>query len=117
MALTISQDQLDQLVLQAKQAIETARQKAADSATTQTVKETLVSSADKMQVLLNGVLSKAGVLSQDEFNAFDEQLRTLKESSMNAQYRKNAQGFAITVALLVSGIALLWYIISKKKTA
>ena len=115
MAITLSQDDLSQLAIQARQAIETARQAAANSATTKTIKDTLISSADKMQGLLNGVLSKAGILSQEEYNAFDEQLRQLKENAMNAEYKKSARSFAITAALLVSGLTLLWYITKKQK--
>ena len=111
--MELTQSQLNYIVEQARQTIANARDKAANSQTS--IKDTLLQSADKMQGLLNGVLSKAGILSQEEYNAFDEQLRQLKENAMNAEYKKSARSFAITAALLISGLTLLWYI-TKKQT-
>ena len=111
--MELTQSQLNDIVEQARQTIANARDKAANSQTS--IKDTLLQSADKMQGSLNGVLSKAGILSQEEYNAFDEQLRQLKENAMNAEYKKSARSFAITAALLISGLTLLWYI-TKKQT-
>lgn len=110
-----TQEQISQIILAAEQMILQARKDASSGKASTSLKETILSYSNEIQSALNKLLSKTGVVTDQEINNLDEQLRLAKK---NIEYRKAQETknkFIITISLLTIGFGALWFITKSKK--
>lgn len=99
-------------------------QKAADQAS-QTSKEVsdkkigekiadeIYAQTDAIQTFVNGLLGKAGLITQEELDQLDLQLRLQKEKLLQAESKKTTRNI-ITISLVaVAAFGALWFITKK----
>lgn len=77
-------------------------------------KNQIYASADKIQAILNIALDKAGVLSKEEYNALDEEMRRVKEKLMKDEAKKSMRNLVIGAAVVIGAVWALTIIIRKK---
>jgi hypothetical protein len=79
----------------------------------QKVKDALINSSNKIQLLLDKVLSKGGIITQEESDFLDEQSRVAKKHMMALQVKDTNKRVAIYALGTLFTIAAIW-VISKK---
>ena len=84
------------------------------STDTKSIKDSLYSYTDKAQAQLNKLLSKAGVITDQEINELDEQLRIAKKEIELQKAKQTQNRFLITTAIIATAIVGLWYITKKR---
>lgn len=71
-------------------------------------------SVSQAQAYLNLLLKQGGILSQDQINQLDEQIKEAKKKAMSEEYRASVKKYSIIAALSVLGIATIIYLKRKK---
>jgi hypothetical protein len=97
----------------AKAIAEKAVERSKQTNISQGVKDALLSSSKEIQNILNSVLDSSGVLSEDQYNRLDEQMRIAKKNMLEAENLEATKKFAIyaTFVVVLCGVV---YFISKK---
>jgi len=97
----------------AKAIAEKAVEKSKKTNISQGVKDALLSSSKEIQNILNSVLDSSGVLSEDQYNRLDEQMRIAKKNMLESETSEATKRFAIyaTFVVILCGVV---YFISKK---
>lgn len=114
MDITLTKEQIDAAIKTATDAAAAANG-APSSSIGQKVKDALISSASKIQVLLNKVLSKGGIITQKESDMMDEQARIAKKNMMGLQAKDTRKKVAVYAAGTLLTIAAIWLIVKKIK--
>jgi len=97
----------------AKAIAEKAVERSKQTNISQGVKDALLSSSKEIQNILNSVLDSSGVLSEDQYNRLDEQMRIAKKNMLESESAEATKRFAIyaTFVVVLCGVV---YFISKK---
>jgi hypothetical protein len=113
MALT---DNIKKLIESGIEAI-TLSKNTADSnkSTSDVLKNQLYENAEKVQSLINSVLEKGGVITPEEVDALDEQIRISKLKVLEAESKISSKRYATYVVLGLVVIGTIWYFTYKKK--
>jgi hypothetical protein len=82
--------------------------------TTDTLKNQLYANSAKIQSLINSVLEKGGIVTQDEVNALDEQIRTAKLKALQAESQSSTTKYAMYVIGGLAIFGVIWYYTYKK---
>ena len=85
------------------------------ASTADTLKNQLYANAAKIQSLINNILGKGGVVTQDEVNALDEQIRIAKLKALEAEAKMSTNKYAIYVIAGLTVVGIVWYYTYKKK--
>jgi hypothetical protein len=89
--------------------------KAGDSSFGTTLKNDLYSSANKIQNTINSFLQKSGIITEDEVNSLEEEIRLAKLKLLEAESRQSAYRYTLYVFGGLTVLGLLWYF-TKEKT-
>jgi hypothetical protein len=74
----------------------------------------LDSYSQSIQSILNGVLQNQGVITPDQKNQLDEQIRLAKVKLLEAETKKTFLRIGIVSGSLILGFGFLWYITRDK---
>lgn len=88
--------------------------KANDSSIGSSVRDGLINSANGIQSILNDILKNNGLITAEQTNQLDEQIRLAKINLLQSQSQSTARNFALYVGLGVVVIGLLWYLTKEK---
>jgi hypothetical protein len=83
--------------------------------TSEVLKNQLYENADKIQSLINSVLQKGGVITPQEVNELDEQIRIAKLKVLEAEAKVSGKRYATYVVIGLVVIGAIWYFTYKKK--
>lgn len=114
MEINLTKEQIEKLLRQAQEAILQAKSDASEAVSGTSLKDKIYEYTDEAQVLLNKLLSKAGVVSSEEINQLDEQLRLAKKNIELARAERSKRRLIVTGVVIVLAFAALWAI-SKNK--
>lgn len=104
---------METILEEAKAIAKKAFEKSKSTNISQGVKDALMESSQNIQNILNSVLSSSGVLSKDQYNRLDEQMRIAKKNMLEAETLESAKRFAIYTTFVVVLFGVV-YFISKK---
>lgn len=90
--------------------IESAKSEAGSS---QDIKDQLYGYADEAQGLLNKILNKTGVVTKEEVNQLDEQVRLLKQKILLEKANQSQKRLILGSLAVVGVIGILWFITKK----
>jgi hypothetical protein len=82
--------------------------------TADTLKNQLYANSAKIQSLINKILEKGGIVTQDEVNALDEQIRIAKLKALQAESKMSTNKYAIYVIAGLAVVGAIWYYTYKK---
>jgi len=71
-------------------------------------------SVSQAQAYLNLLLKQGGILSQDQINQLDEQIKESKRRAMDEEYRASVKKYSVIAALAALGIGTFIYLKRKK---
>lgn len=117
MALEIADPQkLTDLVAQATAIVKETASKttSAGSSIGQKLQSGLVSSSGKIQGLLDSILAQNGVVSQDQFNQLDEEVRIAKMNILARDSKNALSRLVIYAGVFILGVGILTYFAKKK---
>lgn len=98
---------------EAKAIAEKAYEKSKETNVSQGIKDALLESSQNIQNILNNLLSSSGVLTADQYNRLDEQMRIAKKNMLEAETLESTKRFAIYATFVVVLFGVI-YFISKK---
>ena len=84
------------------------------TSTSDTLKNELYSNSSKIQSLINNILEKGGIVTQDEVNSLDEQIRLAKLKTLQAEAQSSTTKYAIYVLAGLAVVGVIWYFTYKK---
>jgi hypothetical protein len=105
---------LQQLIASGLQ-IASSANKAGSSNIGTTLKNDLYNSANKIQNAINSILQKSGIITDEEVNSLEEEIRLAKLKLLEAESRQSAYRYTLYVFAGLTALGLLWYF-TKEKT-
>jgi len=82
--------------------------------TSDAIKQQLYQNSTNIQNLINGILSKSGVVTQSEVDALDEEVRLAKLKLLEAESKSATTRYALYVVGGLAVIGAIWYFTYKK---
>ena len=112
--LGISDQNISDLLKSAKDLALKAKENASNQKIGEQVKEKLLSSSNEIQNILNAVLSKGGILTQDQYDRLQEQMKVAKINNLQAETLDSVKRVGLYAAGILAIFGILWFI-SKEK--
>lgn len=112
MSLTI--EQISEYLRKAAEQASQSTQQASDKKLGERVLEEISAQSEAIQSAINKLLGKTGVITQQELDAIDEQIRKQKEKLLEAESTKTKRNLILYSALAVGTIGVLWFLTKKK---
>lgn len=75
---------------------------------------TLSKYSDNIQNILNSFLSKKGVITKQQLDELDEQVREAKKKTLEAQSKNTIVKYGMGLSLLLLGFGTIWLITKKQ---
>ena len=110
MDVKLSKEEITTLINSVKDLISKAQSQAQSVSWVQQITDSIYANTELLQGMLNNLLSKQGVITQNELDALDEQIRATKENVLKTESYQSSKNFAIMVASGIALIGLVWYI-------
>lgn len=85
-----------------------------NTSASETLKNQLYANSSKIQALINSILQKGGIITADEVNALDEQIRISKLKVLEAEAKSSTRKYAMYVILGLAAVGAVWYYTYKK---
>lgn len=106
---------IDKIQAYLDQAAQQLAQAKTDVATTESKdwRESLYEQTDEVQNILNKLLSKMGVITDQEINQLDEKLRETKKNIELSKAKETQKKILIAFGVIVAGFTALWLITKK----
>jgi hypothetical protein len=82
--------------------------------TSDAIKEQLYQNSNNIQTLINGILTKTGVVTQSEVDALDEEVRMAKLKLLEAEAKSATTKYALYVIGGLIVVGAIWYFTYKK---
>jgi hypothetical protein len=82
--------------------------------TSDAIKEQLYQNSNNIQRLINGILTKTGVVTQSEVDALDEEVRMAKLKLLEAEAKSATTKYALYVIGGLVVVGAIWYFTYKK---
>jgi hypothetical protein len=82
--------------------------------TSDAIKQQLYQNSTNIQVLINKILSKTGVVTQSEVDALDEEIRMAKLKLLEAEAKSATTRYALYVIGGLAVVGAIWYFTYKK---
>jgi hypothetical protein len=82
--------------------------------TSDAIKQQLYQNSANIQNLINGILSKSGVVTQSEVDALDEEVRMAKLKLLEAEAKSATTKYALYVVGGLAVVGAIWYFTYKK---
>lgn len=114
MTLTLTIEQWQALLATAKEIGAKAKDKSSNLKLGDKLKDALYENSNKIQSLLNSLASSGGVITQEEADQLDEQIRITKKNLLEAQAKQSKIKLAIYVSAAIAVIGILWFITKDK---
>lgn len=111
MPLTL--DQISEYLKQASEQATQTSQQVSDMKIGDKVVNEIYNQTDKIQSFINSLLTKSGVITQEEINQLDEQLRTQKQKLLEAESEKTKRNLILYGSLGLVTIGFLWFVTKK----
>jgi len=112
--MPITKEQISEVIAAAEQMIIQGQQDISKTSS-QSLKDAIFGYSKEIQSVLNDLLSKTGVITEQEINDLDEQLRIAKKQIELQKAEATKRKVLITIGLLVVGFGTLWFITKSKK--
>lgn len=107
-------EQISSVLLAAEEMIRQARASASSGQRT-SLQDSIYQYSKEIQATLNTLLSKTGVITDEEINKLDEQVRLAKKQLEFQKAEQTKKKVLIAGGLLVLGFGALWFITKNKK--
>jgi len=108
-------DQLKEWIQKAKDAANASTATADNSSLTDKIKNGLYDSANQIQSGLNALLEKGGLITQNEVDSLDSQIRDAKRKLLEAKSQETKNKLLTYTAIGVVIIGTFWIIIKAKQ--
>jgi hypothetical protein len=82
--------------------------------TSDAIKQQLYQNSTNIQNLINGILQKNGIVTQDEVNALDEEIRISKLKLLEAEANNSRMKYVLYVVGGLAVVGAIWYFTYKK---
>jgi hypothetical protein len=82
--------------------------------TSDAIKQQLYQNSTNIQNLINGILTKTGVVTQSEVDALDEEVRMAKLKLLEAEAKSATTKYALYVIGGLVVVGVIWYFTYKK---
>ena len=82
--------------------------------TSDAIKQQLYQNSTNIQNLINGILSKTGVVTQSEVDALDEEVRIAKLKLLEAEAKSATTKYVLYVIGGLAVVGAIWYFTYKK---
>ena len=92
--------------------IESAKQEA-ESTSSSDIKEQLYSYSEEAQSFLNKILNKTGVVTKEQVDQLDEQVRAVKQKILLEKASESQKRLILGTLAVVGIIGVLWFITKK----
>jgi hypothetical protein len=79
-------------------------------------KEGLIASSNSIQSILNNVFTNNGVITKEQVNQLDEEIRLAKFKLLQSQSQKSILNLSLFVGGLVVAVGVLWFITKPSQT-
>ena len=103
------------LLQDAQNVVNSATNKATNGNIGASIRDGLVNSASSIQNILNDVFKNNGLVTQEQVNALDEQVKLAKVQLLQAESQKTTLSLALYIGIGIAIIGTLWYFTSKEK--
>ena len=80
------------------------------------LRDGLVASSNSIQSILNNVFTNNGVITKEQVNQLDEQIRVAKFQLLQSQSQKSILNLALFVGGIVVAIGVLWVLTKPSQT-
>ena len=117
MSLLPDSSDFKNIIDKAQQVIKDAQSKASGSNIGQTVKDKIYASTSSIQATLDSLLAKGGLITQEDVDSLDEQMRRAKLEMLAADSSNSAKKFFTYVGVGIIVFASLWYLSTRKTKA
>jgi hypothetical protein len=108
--MTLTYEQWQALLDTAKEIGAKANDKSSNLKLGDKLKDALYANADKIQSLLNSFASSGGVITQEQADQLNEEIRLAKKNLLEAEAKKTKIRLAIYVSATIAVIGVLWFI-------
>jgi hypothetical protein len=113
--MSFTPEDLSKILADAGKVIQDSIEKAKNSSTSQVIKDQLVQNANEIQTILNGIFNTAGIVTQEQINQLDYQVRMQKMKMLELSSQQTKKKYAIIVGSVLLAVAILFYLTRKKQ--
>jgi oligoendopeptidase F len=110
-----SNNQIEDAIVRAYDAIKNASNKAASSDITQTAANTLTKYSNELQTFLNTFLQKKGAVTQNQLDELDEKIRQAKRKTLESESKNTFVKYGLYISVAFVAFGALWLITREKK--
>jgi formate dehydrogenase maturation protein FdhE len=100
-------EQQQDLITNAYTTIKNLIKKSKDTSIPEAFKIEFIERSESIQQLLNAILSKGGVVTQEQLDALDEQLKQTKVKLLESEAQKTKRKYTIILASTIGLIAII----------
>jgi hypothetical protein len=111
---TLQTTDVNALVQDAAQIAKNASNAAATSGIGQNISNTLISSSNAIQAIINSVVANNGAITSDELSQLNDQMAIAKLNTLQAQTADTYNKYGITLGVVIFLIGGLWLVLSNK---
>lgn len=112
MPLTL--DQISEYLRKAAEQAGQVTQEASDKKIGEKVLDEIAAQSESIQSAINNFLGNVGLVTQEEIDKIDEQLRLQKEKLLSEQSKKTKRNLITYSIIGIATIGLLWFLTKKK---
>ena len=112
MPLTL--DQISEYLRKAAEQAGQVTQEASDKKIGEKVLDEIAAQSESIQSAINKFLGNVGLVTQEEIDKIDEQLRHQKEKLLSEQSKKTKRNLITYYIIGIATIGLLWFLTKKK---
>lgn len=110
-----SKEKIEELIRKAIEASQSADDKASSKDITTKIADKLTENSSKIQSILNDLLSKQGLVTQEEFDNLDELVKQTKLKILEEDTRKSISKYGLYIAIIAFSFGTLWFLTKKQK--
>jgi len=110
-----SKEKIEELIKKALETSKSAGEKAASSDITTKIADTLTENSDKIQSIVNNLLQKKGLITQQELDSLDELVKKTKLKMLQEDSVKSISKYGLYIAIVFFAFGTLWLITKDKK--
>ena len=103
------------LIANAYTTIKNLIQKSKDTSVPEAIKSEFIERSDSIQELLNGILSSTGVVTQEQLDVLDEQLKDTKVKMLESEAQKTKRKYTIIAVSTIGLIAIVGLVVYLKR--
>ena len=112
MPLTL--DQISEYLQKAAEQASQTSKEVSDKKLGDKIVDEIYAQTDAIQSLVNGLLGKAGLITQEELDQLDLQLRQQKEKVLQAESKRTTRNIITFSLVAVATFGALWFITKQK---